>query len=650
MQKSLQGLLQSLLFEIFRQRPDWIKTTCLSKWVSETADLESWTIPEIVTTLRRFAKQEFGSHKFCFFIDGLDEHQGNLQDLTDCLRELDCSPNIKLCISSRPWNCFEDAYGASGMKLRLEDLTESDIQSYTKDSLIPAFSKSAISHYVEFVHEATSEILAKAQGVFLWVFLAVQSLRRGITEGDTVELLRTRIRSFPPELHDFFNLIPGSIEPIYRKNSATLLSAALTTTEPLSAVAYSFLMDTDSDISIKLKWQPLEPLERTGLRELVERRINARSKGLLQVYGRDLSNKQPKFDFLHRTVREFLMNRDIEIFRYLPKDERLDKLLCRAVLGDLKTCPRPLKTSHFKRIWEFLESTEVTHGDPEIELIDALDQHCIDYYLPLHEKQAYRSGPSRILLQTVIAHGILSWLRSKLASNAIDKSLFSPSVLASCATGERIEFFHLMLGSGMDPSETFGSEKLWAIIAPEQRYQVFAAILAQGADINRRDQFGRLVWMERILDEFCAQDGDTIQVDCAKLFLSYAADPNAYFNTEGDKCTAWQQLLQELSTISEPADHHLQVVDLFLRYGADPLVSVATDSGVVEVGELFRKVFSTRLAGVLQERLGMEIKFWKLRDTLSKRDPLIQRKRKVDETEWNPNRQRRFLRNLSQTR
>lgn len=403
MQKSLQGLLQSLLFEIFRQRPDWIKTICPSRWSSDTEYLEPWTIPEMVSLLRRFAKQDFGSHKFCFFIDGLDEHEGNLDDLIDCLRDLDCSPNIKLCISSRPWNCFEDAYGVSEMKLRLEDLTKGDMEKYISDGLVPALQKSHIPYHIQFAHAVTSEILAKAQGVFLWVILAVQSLRRGITEGDTVELLRQRMQSFPPELYDFFNLILGSIEPIYRRDTATLLLAALTAPQPLSTIAYSFFMDADSELPKRLEWQPLEQIHKRH--ELVRRRVNARCKGLLQVYDRSFTEEQPKVDFLHRTVREFLMGRDIEIFRYIPKDERVDKPLCQAVLGDLKTCSAFHKARHFECIWELLAYTEAHHGDPDIELIDALDYHCIDYLMTFDEQEAHRIGPSRILLDMESSRG-----------------------------------------------------------------------------------------------------------------------------------------------------------------------------------------------------------------------------------------------------
>jgi hypothetical protein len=47
---------------------------------------------------------------FCFFVDGLDEFFGKPADLIDYLKSVAVLLNVKLCVASRPWPVFEDAF------------------------------------------------------------------------------------------------------------------------------------------------------------------------------------------------------------------------------------------------------------------------------------------------------------------------------------------------------------------------------------------------------------------------------------------------------------------------------------------------------------------------------------------------------------
>lgn len=64
--------------------------------------------------------------RICLFIDGLDEYEGDSDgtyvDIVALFSEIATSPNIKICLSSRPWLAFEDSF-LLGPTLRLEDLT-----------------------------------------------------------------------------------------------------------------------------------------------------------------------------------------------------------------------------------------------------------------------------------------------------------------------------------------------------------------------------------------------------------------------------------------------------------------------------------------------------------------------------------------------
>lgn len=64
------------------------------------------------STLMRACEKLFKSDsKMCFFVDGLDEHVGHLDDIICLIRALKALPNVEICVSSRPWVKFEQEFG-----------------------------------------------------------------------------------------------------------------------------------------------------------------------------------------------------------------------------------------------------------------------------------------------------------------------------------------------------------------------------------------------------------------------------------------------------------------------------------------------------------------------------------------------------------
>jgi energy-coupling factor transporter ATP-binding protein EcfA2 len=253
MQKSQQGLLQSILFEVLNQCPDMIPSICPTLW--ETSDRAyitnfAWSLKSLSSCVELLKDQAPIGTKYCFFIDGLDEFEGDHLDLIDILKDLALSPNIKLCLSSRPWNCFEDAFGKDiNRKLYLQDLTREDIFLYAESRLkIDAILGQDEMHYQDLI----SEIANRAQGVFLWVFLVVQSLREGLDNGDSISILEIRLRRLPTDLELFFKHIIRSVDMVYQKQMALAFQTTLRVNEPLPLVVYSFLEEEHQGFSIRL--------------------------------------------------------------------------------------------------------------------------------------------------------------------------------------------------------------------------------------------------------------------------------------------------------------------------------------------------------------------------------------------------------------
>lgn len=314
MQKSLRGLLQELLFNILCCCPELAPDIFPDRWrrTKPTASLSDqyWSADELHEGLRLLARHHSMPVKCCFFIDGLDEFDGDHYNLCQLLKELSSSANLKCCVSSRPWNVFEDAFASDlSTKLCIHDLTIQDIWNYTESSLqgFPRWKETCISdkRSIEFI----SDITQRAQGVFLWVFLVTRSLRDGLVNGDTIHDLQRRLKALPTDLELFFKHMLDLVDPFYHQYMSRTFQMTINAKEPFQLLTYYARESEDQDDNYVLEW-PLDPdlalaNPPSRLLEPCRRRINARCGGLLGF-------KKDRVEFLHRTVHDFLLTRPMQ--------------------------------------------------------------------------------------------------------------------------------------------------------------------------------------------------------------------------------------------------------------------------------------------------------------------------------------------------
>ncbi|KUJ20810.1 uncharacterized protein LY89DRAFT_705581 [Mollisia scopiformis] len=314
-QRSQDGLLRSLLYDILCRIPGLIKVVCPERWLQICSSRQSalpWLLPELQETIRMIAEQSELPFKLCLFVDGLDEFGGDHSLLCELLTQLSRCPSIKLVVSSRPWNTFETYFGRnSTRKLYLHDLTRDDIRNYAESQLLehPNWNvlktESGHCQAVWLVDEVTS----RSRGVFLWVFLATQLLRDGLTNYDTLLDLKDRLERIPDDLSVFFRHMLESVESFYHDKMAGTLQIALAAKEPLPILVYSFhdLGYEDKFYAMKEKVQPWTKQELDAFQQPFSRRLNARCKGLLEIQGRNV-------EFLHRTVRDYFRTAEMQDF------------------------------------------------------------------------------------------------------------------------------------------------------------------------------------------------------------------------------------------------------------------------------------------------------------------------------------------------
>jgi hypothetical protein len=394
MQKSQQGLLQSLLYQILKQNPDLIPKVCASRWKDSDNDSQyrnSWTLRELSETFQYLSSDENSSSaRFCFFVDGLDEydtHDGEHTELIEILRSLSRNSHIKLCVSSRPWNVFQKAFGNTTIpQLVLQDYTKLDIELYVKNKLEEDTRFLDLKDRDPRHHELTTGIVNKANGVFLWVFYVVRSLLRGLTDDNDISTLLDRLDHLPSDLEGYFRQMLISIEDVYQAEMAQLIQINVLAVQPLSVVALSFLGDItkNPNFALALKPQSLSAEDMGLLVNKMKTHVNARCRDLLEVYvdPEEMHFLQTKVTFLHRSARDFLMMKEIqELLRsQAPANFDARITLCKLYLAQIKSLPLRIRNQWtsssmslmVREMLYYVYEVEIHNGVPEVQLLDEL--------------------------------------------------------------------------------------------------------------------------------------------------------------------------------------------------------------------------------------------------------------------------------------
>lgn len=200
-QRSQEGLMRSILLQVLMQRPRLIRLICAERWATPYADsFYPWSRSQLKSAMASLGHTNV---KICLFIDSLDEYGGDHGELTEILNELSQRPNINICVSSRPWIDFVDAFDSSPWKIYLQDLTRQDILNYVSDTLerdakfrrLKSNSRVAALDYIQ-------SVTTRSEGVFLRVYLVFRSLLRGLRNEDDLSMLGSRLDALPVDLEE----------------------------------------------------------------------------------------------------------------------------------------------------------------------------------------------------------------------------------------------------------------------------------------------------------------------------------------------------------------------------------------------------------------------------------------------------------------
>ncbi|KAK2762644.1 hypothetical protein FQN54_000817 [Arachnomyces sp. PD_36] len=328
-QRSQSGLLRSVLYEILSQDKSLVPSIFPHRWAPRYSKLaepfgyhdketyavsDTWSLGELTLAFEKMI-QETTCKKICLFIDGLDEYEGDHEQLANLFQKLSTSTQIKICTSSRPLLVLQDTFGSDSIpSFRLQELTCDDIKSYVT-------SRFETNRHFDRLRQrelaaATNlmeNVVARADGVFLWVKLVVTSLLEGLSNRDSLRDLQRRLELIPDDLEDLFESMWNKVDSFYQEKAARvfqIIRASQKVSETyefdpsdlkeVDAVSLSLALETALEASIGHKASPMTPDERADTTKEMEARLKVYCAGLVET------GRTGRVTYLHRSVRDYL--------------------------------------------------------------------------------------------------------------------------------------------------------------------------------------------------------------------------------------------------------------------------------------------------------------------------------------------------------
>ncbi|KAK3356731.1 hypothetical protein B0T25DRAFT_138501 [Lasiosphaeria hispida] len=318
MEAKIKGLLCSLLYQIISNTD--VSRIILTQYPNTDAkDFDSdWSEKELRDVL--FFLLPRSPRPLCLFLDGLDEihpSDGQLR-LLELMDELQSIPCLKMCVASRPEPLLQMHLIPFPM-FRIQDLTFGDIKRFATGGLKKTFQNRHLNIKEKQYEELVSNLCEMAEGVFLWVVLALRNLQSGLIKGDDSEDLVRRLKALPNDLVDLYKVMwdrLGDDKEIYRKDAARYLNLVLTEqsidygTGPQHGVhLFTMLLAINKGLVEDVLAQGEREChllsDYTPLLKDLGRRVDVRCAGLLEIIGLQKKPMDATVRFVHRSAVEF---------------------------------------------------------------------------------------------------------------------------------------------------------------------------------------------------------------------------------------------------------------------------------------------------------------------------------------------------------
>jgi hypothetical protein len=329
-QKTVDGLLRSLLHSLLLSLSRStlpIKLEAINHICTPRSQMDAhcaWSRSELREMLIRFTSVP-GVKSF-LLVDALDEcePQDHLGDIANEILRLSELPNVKLCVSHRPWEIFTKRFTHASI-LHLDSLTLCDMETYVRDRLTEVESEAGLNSDFHDRTQPTERLIHNlayaAEGVFLWTELITKAICSEIRKGKRGEQLVQVMGDFPTDLDEYFhNLIFDRIGRSSRNikdtAAALRLAVAINTSEQGSSVGkkfpfarsfVNFWLLSNDHLWPGFSWQDYERIVMPDFGPML-----SHTASYLEETCKDLlvlNEWNQNVDFIHRTAFDFLTDK-----------------------------------------------------------------------------------------------------------------------------------------------------------------------------------------------------------------------------------------------------------------------------------------------------------------------------------------------------
>ncbi|KAK7409163.1 hypothetical protein QQX98_008656 [Neonectria punicea] len=217
LQRWFQGVC-TLQDQVLAIDPSMTPNICPRRWslFHATRELEAfppWTTWELAESFSRLLVCAKDKIRLVIFIDGLDEFDEAPVELCKRIQSISSHRTVKVCVASRPWPQFSDAFTNSpGLEMHL--LTGVDTQTFVRGHFKDVVAFQELNHlYQGGGDRLLADIVTKAKGVFLWTALVTQTLLENLVDGASLSQLEQILDRMPSEIESLYDAIYAAIPP-----------------------------------------------------------------------------------------------------------------------------------------------------------------------------------------------------------------------------------------------------------------------------------------------------------------------------------------------------------------------------------------------------------------------------------------------------
>ncbi|KAF7558259.1 hypothetical protein G7Z17_g179 [Cylindrodendrum hubeiense] len=280
-EKSQEGLVRTILHQCLSASHDLIPVVAPRRWAlynllgSDTVAPE-WKWPELKESFEALCSYHGKDFQLVFFIDGLDEfgEEGDSPSvLVDWIKDVVMRYHIKVCVSSRPWNVFSDAFRKDS-SLTMQSLTFRDIEHFVQTEFENSVAFQDLSEV--FPVEASlllKEIVDRAEGVFLWVHLVVQALLSTIIDMPSLPHLKEKLAEIPSDIKGLYKNIWRSIPPDKLATASKIFQLLCVCIPQLNVETFWLAMGGNPSVVMDSKTNQ-------GIRKVMKRMLDGHTRGI----------------------------------------------------------------------------------------------------------------------------------------------------------------------------------------------------------------------------------------------------------------------------------------------------------------------------------------------------------------------------------